>query len=359
MSAPRILVIHPGHLFSTSDVYDGLVAGLKANGADVVTFPLDRTLHKAGALMHAGEVYGLPAELMPHDMYALAAQGIPGVAMHQDVDIAIAVTGSNLPWTIPLTLKRGGILTALLCTESPYLTKSREMHDAAVYDAVFTNERNAVPLFTRNAPGTVHYIPHAYNPAVHQPGPVEDDKVCDALFIGTGFEERQALFDGVDWADIHRVILGTMWDGVGTVEQLLSRLTANEDTAAWYRSAHITINHHRTTGQYGDGTHIQAGDAASLGPRAYEIAACGGFQVCDDSRAEAGDVFGDTLPTYRSGDSADLERVIRFYLARPDERDRLAAAQHQAIVPHTWTARAAQLLSILTTARGRRARIAA
>ena len=347
MRPPRILVVHPIHLFSTADVYTGLVSGLRAHGCEVSGFNLAYTIREAWFLVEAAKQAGIPDEFRP-DPYALASRGLPGAVMATRAEIVIVITGAEMHQTAIEALRTYGVLTAVLCTESPYI--KREIADASWYDVVFTNERKAVPLFTHNDPAQVHYLPHAYNPDVHSPGPADPNKMCDVCFIGTGFDERRDLIAGVNWRGIHAVVRGPEWPGTEAAAPVDS-CVENAEVADYYRSARITINHHRTTGEHKSGTMIQPGDAESLGPRAYEIAACGGFQVMDDSRPAAAEVFGKSLVTYRAGDSADLERVIRFYLAHPAERERLAAAQQRAVRAHTWTARATQLLDILQSAR--------
>lgn len=347
----KVLVVHPGHAFSTADVFDGLVWGLRSNGIDVLPYPLldelDMAQQMRDALTDRYQMFGqAPPQI---DVHAYAARGIPGVVMAQGVTHMIAVTGNNLPYTVPLTLRRGGVHCTLLCTESPYQTTRREMHDAAVYDMVLTNERRAVPLFTRNDPAQVHYLPHAYHPQRHTAqGPKHGN--ADVLFIGTLFAERKALFEDVDWRGIAADIRGIdVTDGAPPSDALL-HVTPNTETAARYRGASIVLNHHRTTATL-DGAHIAADAAESLGPRAYEIAACGGFQLCDDSRPELADVFGGTVPTYRAGDSADLETQIRHYLALPHVRESLAAQQRAAVAPHHWGNRARQLIELFASPR--------
>lgn len=354
MSAPRILLVHPGHPFSTADVFDNLSLALTANGAHVIEYRLDRSLTIAEGLTGAAAKYGVPDELIP-DVFKLAGNEIPGFALLNDVQYAIVITGCYVRYGIPLALRKAGIITALVCTESPYETTDKEQHIAAPYDLVFTNERTALPLFARNKPGTVHYLPHAYTPSVHHPGVADADKVCDACFIGTGFPERQALFNGVDWSDIDLILRGTLWEGTESADALTRTLTDNRDAAAYYRSARININTHRTTRDYGGTAHIGAHEAESVGPRLYEIAACGGFQLVDNSRQEAKDLFGDALATYRHGDSADLERQLRYWLTHPEARAQYAAAQHAAIQGQTWDSRAATILDILTERRAPRA----
>lgn len=345
----KILVIHPGHAFSTADVYAGLVDGLRANGAEVITYDLMQTLLSAAGMVNAAIAVGLLPQERSGDYMGIAGAGIPGMAMWHQVDAAIAVTGSNVRPAIPATLRRGGILTALLCTESPYLTATRERNDAQCYDVVFTNDRGAVPLFGHPR---VSYLPAAYHPARHRPVPPDPALTCDAFFTGTLFPERKTLFDGVDWTDITRRWHVIDYSADIDPDLALAGVIDNADIARYYASAAININHHRTTADYHSGGQTPPGLAQSIGPRAYEIAACGGFQVCDAARPELAEVFGGTVPTYH--DSGSLERLIRHYLRRPDERECLAAAQHEAVQCHDWTARARTVIEVLDAARSLR-----
>jgi hypothetical protein len=331
----RIMVIHPGHSHSTADVFTGLCAGLEACGAEVIPYPLDAALdvnQKARALLDEHDPEIAPA----FDPYAVSAHAIIGRAIWREVDCVIAVTGQNLHFGAVGTLRKAGILTALVCTESPYTTLERERYNAAHYDVIFTNDKAAVGLFDKPAV----YLPAAYNPTIHTvDGPRAPD-APDVFFVGSGFPERHALINGVDWEGITLHLSGALWGE-------RRRLMDNAEAATYYRAASISLNHHRTTRDYAGGLHIPANSAYSLGPRAYEIAACGGFQLMDDSRPEAREVFGGSLATYRAGDSADLERQIRYWLAHPSERTLVAAAQHAAILSRSWTARAGAVLDTL------------
>ncbi len=340
----RVLVVQSGHGFSTKDVGDGLIVGLRANGITVFEYPLMQTLESMDLIVGAARVMEIDIPTGYPDVFHLASMGIPGYAMAKQVEAVIFVHGLNVPASIPATLHRGGYTTALLCTESPYQT-DQEANLAQFYDVVFTNERTAVPLFTNNRPDTVHYLPHAYNPAVHTPEG-ECAEPCDVFFCGTRFPERNALLSGVDWEGVHYVERTLDYgDGKPKVE-LLEQITPNDRTAAYYRSARISLCHHRTTTLPGSGNHIAY--AESLNPRCYEIPACGGVLI-SDARAELHDVFGDCVPTY--ADSASLETLIRYFLAHPSERDTLAERQTAAVARHTWAERARDMLGILARSR--------
>lgn len=348
-----ILVIHPGDSFSTADLYDGLVGGLRTNGATVHEARLDMGLDVTALFAHVATAYGLtPA--WARDAFALAAARIIAQAAWICPDAAVIVTGLKLHASVPLTLRRMGIPTVLVCTESPY--SAQEIAIAPLYDAICTHERVALTAFGDHP--RVYYLPHAYDPARHALGPSDPACQTDVFFCGTAFPERRALLEGVDWSDITHTISGSLWQQPSDEPPTLAAvqegridpfagIIANADVARWYRSAAISLNHHRTTTEYGSGAHIAPGSAESLGPRAYEIPACGGFMLCDDSRPEIWEVFGDSAATYRAGDSADLTRQIRYWLTHPIERADVARRQHAAVRPHSWHARAAQLLTIL------------
>lgn len=340
----RIAVIHPGARFSTHDVYIGVVGGLRACGVDVIEERLDTILEWYASVTGAGIAAGVlaPNALSPDvlNMAALASAHVTRHILMTQPDAVLVVSGHNYHALDAKALRAHGYPVVVLLTESPYFGDV-EQQIASHYTACFTNERRAAPLF-RAAGLDCHYLPHAYNPAIHAPhGPAEAGH--DALFIGSLFDERRALFAAARAAGCPLSLLGYDLSRPEDAAQIVP----NERAAALYRGTPINVNHHRTTRMHGSGEHIAAGEAESLGPRAYEIAACGGFQVMDDSRAEACEVFGDSLVTYRAGDAADLARVVDYYLRHDDERRALAAAQHAAVRPHTWTARAADILAVL------------
>jgi spore maturation protein CgeB len=275
----------------------------------------------------------------------IIAQAAAQRTIGQPVDAAIVVTGLKLHWSVPITLRGLDIPTALLTTETPY--DDREKKISALYNHVFTHEMRGLELFKGHP--SLHYLPHAYNPERHKPGPCEPDKAADVYFVGAGFPERRELFSSLV-ADpaIRFELQGVLWKGDALDEKGMHLgAVPNSEAIRWYRSAAINLNHHRTTTAYLSGDHIPAGSAVSPGPRAFEIAACGGFQLCDDSRPELHAIFGDSVPTYRAGNAEDLHAAVHYWLAHPDKRERRAAEALQRVQEHSWYRRAAQILEVL------------
>jgi len=248
--------------------------------------------------------------------------------------IVIVVSGHAYHKQDVLNLRRAGIRTAVLLTEAPYFGPlEKVLRD--LYDVAFTNERLSASALN------AHYLPHAYNADVHTKGASDPAKVCDAFFVGSWFEERRKLLMPLAESGI-----GLVWKG-HDLSATAADILPNAEAAQWYRSAKVSLNIHRTTTSAGSGSHIKAFEAESLNPRAYEVPACGGFLLSDDSRAELRDIFGDYAPTYKAGDADDLARQTVYWLRHDARREETAASMHDAVQPHSWQARARQVLEAI------------
>lgn len=326
----RILLIHPGAPFSTSDVYDGYLAGLRALGVDVEECRLDRYLQFVGlTVAHAG--------LAAANGIALAGAFVAQQALIAWPDLVVAVGATNLHRGTAAALTRAGLRTVAVLLDSPYLLDI-EAKLASAYAHVTTNERTAVPaLIDAVGHGRVTYLPTAYHPAAHTPAVDPWGTPFDVAFIGSLFAERRALFDGAGLDDLRRCVGG--FDPSAETRGYIDNATA----ARVARASRVNVNPHRTTMWHGDGRACVG--AESLGPRAYELAALGAFQLMSDDRPEAREVFGASLATYRAGDADDLGRQVRRWLADDARREAMAAGQRIAVVGrHSYTERARSLL---------------
>lgn len=356
MTPPKILLVHSGHSFSTTEVYDGLLWGLRANGAEVVEYRWDRSTRTLAALAEAGERGGLFDRAMGQRLIesAMNLAGSDAVvkALAEQVDACVVVNGMLFPADRAEVLARY-IPTACYGTEAPYMDVA-ELAALPCYGHWFTQERTSVARYQAITPTT--YLPLAYHPERHTPGPVDPEKRVDTVFVGGGYPERKALLDGVDWAGIVAARVGTLWDldleamagqGERNSHAYSAGSVPNEVTTAWHRSARIALNMHRRMTTIETLGRIAAGVAESCNPRVYEVPAVGGFLLSDDGRPETRDLLGEAAATYADGDSADLERQIRYWLAHPDRREATAQAQRAAIAPHHYGARARVILETL------------
>jgi len=343
--APKVMVIASGHTFSTRDVYDNCVAGLQACGVDVMGFPYHEYIER---YMPLGEQFDLDLIL------AMASDAAFPRAMAFRPDLILFVTGYVFPQAASLLLGQYAP-TAVYLTEGPYQTPTEQMCQSG-FRTAFTNERLMVERIKgwrrdsgHPCPENVYYLPHCYDPERHHPRDVVPSEYhSDVCFIGSPFPERQALFGGVDWDGIDFLARG-LWSR-RDVDQPLDApdgAVSNDEAHLYYAGAMINVNHHRSIRYFDHDEEIETGEAESINLRAYELAAAGCFQICDDSRPELYEVFGHTIPTYKAGDSADLERVIRYWLDYPDARNENAMLARRIVQDHTAEARMRYLLEMV------------
>jgi spore maturation protein CgeB len=336
----RVQLVYPGHSTSTIDVAIGLAQGLKASGVEVhEVLTHDLFAFYQGALAY-WEENNRSFEWNDSDVGYMAACIAVADMLQRPADIALVVTGITLHKTYYECMKRLGVPIAVALTESPYSNDwQKAFVDAVKPDVVFVNDKASTELLG----GT--YLPHSYNPSVHHQMTVGDEYKSDVCFVGTLYPERRELLSGVNWEGIKFVGLGgEMEMHNGQVTMATKGRISNEEAVRYYNGAKIVLNLQRTVkGAYEkDLEHIGVDEAYSIGPRAYEVAACGAFQIAQDGRPEYAQVFGDSVPMFRT--SAELEGLARRFLSADEERLRLTAKQSLAVQGCSFEARARQIV---------------
>jgi len=334
----KIVCLYPAPAFSVRDVARGYHHALALLGHDVwpVDFPRRLGFYER-ALKDV-----IPEAKVETETVRLATEAVVIECLRLRPDLVLVVSGMGLhPDLYPL-LRRAGLPTATVFTESPY-SDDRQLLIASVTDYCFVNDRASLMPF-RRVNSRTWYLPPAYDPDVHRPIPVGPDNRSDVVLVATGFGERVRFLEAVDWTGIDFRLFG-LWDlpaGSPLHRHYQRRLLPNDEAARWYSGARIALNLHRTDTGWGSGG-TQITDAYSVNPRAYEIAACGTFQLCDNSRPELADLFGCSVPTFRTPE--DLGGLIRWALANDGARAELAAAARKRVAGQTFTARTKALIA--------------
>ena len=345
----RVLVVGCGAAFSTLDVETGYRDALADAGADVRFYALGARLDAARSwLTQVWRKRKDPTESppgWPDAVYRASIEALE-MALRFEVDWVLAISGQLFhPDAIGL-MRRAGLKTAVILTESPY-EDAKQARVANLVDMCWTTERTSVERLSLANPH-VKYLRHAYDPsrhAVFEP-PLADVPSHDVVFVGTGFAERIDVLEAIDWQGIDLGLYGN-WTLLGSRSKLRTFLrrgaVSNDRAVALYRRARIGLNLHRSSVSYGRKS-PRVAIAESLNPRAYELAACGIFQV-SDWRAEVEELFGSSIATFDR--SEQLETVLRTYLQDSPSRRRLAREARGHVGPHTFAARAAQVLADL------------
>ena len=270
----RIFAIQPGASNSTSDVYNGLVAGLRELGHEILIYQLDAKIARAGAWLDF--CYKKAKERDPNItepttgdvLFQACGMSIP-VCLFKKPDWVIVVSSMYYPKLFLKMLKACRQKLAVLLTESPY-DDDDQYGIAAIADVVWTNERTSVEKI-RVANSHTSYLPHAYDPARHCPvnGDAPEVAKHDVVFVGTGFQERIELLESIDWTGIDFGLYGTWELGGNSKLRQYQRADeiSNDAAAALYRNAKIGLNLHRTSKGFGLGA-PKIEHAESLNPRA-------------------------------------------------------------------------------------------
>ena len=357
----KLFAIHPGASTSTSDVYNGLVRALVRAEHKVIPFRLDTRIFQAGSWLkwcHKNAVKsGMDVDKPSQaDVLYYACGDAVVRALHHECEWLVVVSGMYFPKFFFKIAKRAGLKIAMVMTESPYDDEA-QLGIAALSDIVFTHERSSVPVLKHANPNTF-YMAHAYDVDIHSLKSQVHEEVNshDVLFVGTGFQERIDILNAIDWSGIDFGLYGS-WTLVGGRSRLRKHIKANEIenelAASLYQKAKIGLNLYRTSKGFGRYTEkIKRAESANL--RAYELAACGLFHI-SGWRPEVEEIFGDLVPTYE--DPKQLEELIREYLDKPAERERIALQLPEAVKGHTWDERSGLLVERILAFDNQRARL--
>ena len=342
MNKKRVSVVYPAQNSSNYDVASGYVDAFRLLGHVVNAIPYHQLYKDWNEYFRFFGLYrGIyDFEFDKEDVARSASLHVVIKVMETDPDIVVIIDGTGLHKDAYQWLRKfreTGVETVVVATESPYHDKY--IGQIAEYvNMAFTNERASATNMG------IHYLPTAYNSVVHHPILVPKQDRHDVVFVGSGFPERQAMLEGVDWNGIDLYLAGffRFEQTHPLAEYYKAGALHNSDAAALYSGAKISINLNRTAVDYDANKTIE--DAESLSPRAYEVPASGGFLI-SEWRAEIDDIFDGCVPTFKT--PQELDALIHYYLDPANELERveLSDMQREAVTKaHSYCDRARELL---------------
>lgn len=309
-------------------------------------WPLYETVTNSVATTRARDQLGsMTTKLLGEWSYARVAEFNPEIC----IVLAQAPVGPNFA----ARLAQNGIVSAFWYVENwrhmPYWNQVALEYDYFfhIQPGEFEKQLDAI--------GCRHhaFVQTGCDPSVHHPVELSLEEQaefgCDISFAGAGYYNRNKLFRGLT---DHRF---KIW-GVNWAERELNRLVQRRDerfTPAQFMkivaASKINLNLHSS--QRSEGVDPQC-DA--INPRVFEIAAAGGFQLCDPCIGlETHFDFDTELPVYRS--LPELREKIDYFLTRPEERKAFAGrAKQRALRDHSYANRAQQMIDLLLESHGAR-----
>ena len=349
----RVLITHPGPQFSVHDVYIGWQEALTERGIGTEQYNLeDRVAFYDSAYLYTGmhDKTGNPqfkkAFRDKAAVIGVSANGIYATCFQWWPDVVIIVSAFFIPTDFMDVMRSRGIKVVILFTESPY-EDNRQLERGRHADLVVLNDPLRLGEYEKAGIPAL-YLPHAYRPDLHYPGPGEDQFMTDFAFIGTMFPSRQEFFlkmmalgafDGID------TTFGGNWNMVKDTSPLMALLSHERNECVdnalatrIYKSAKVGLNMYRREDD--DDTH----EGWAAGPREIEMAACG-LPFLRERRPESDELFGGILPTYESPEEAASQ--LHWWLDHEEERVAAGLAARAAVRPRTFAANVQALLEAL------------
>lgn len=291
----------------------------------------------------AGQVGDLVANALNEWTYARIMQSAP--------DIVIVLAQAPVNATLAPRLRKEDIVTAFWFVEN-WRHLSYWQAICRDYDMFFHIQPGEFEA-KLDAAGCPHhaFVQTGCDPKLHRPVELSDEEKaefgCDLAFAGAGYFNRIQTFLGL--TDYDFKIWGVDWDAL-ELQRLIQRPNQRFDGAMFSRicaGAKINLNLHSSTAHPGVDP-----DCDAINPRVFDIAACGGFQLCDAAKGVESYFDPETeLPLYRN--MTELRAKIDHYLARPDERIAVAErARKRALAEHTYAHRAQRMLDLLLPIHG-------
>jgi len=293
--------------------------------------------------------------------FSMAGNGILSTCFQFWPDVVLMVSAFYMPpgymdiiRTRPSTRSGQKMRVVLLHTESPY-QDDEQLERAAHADLNLVNDPMNLDAF-RELGIPAYYMPHAYRPGIHNPGPGLEEFETDLSFIGTGFPSRIDFFERMlasGHIDDLDITLGGNWQGIEEGSVLhrhlgheLTECVRNDLTAMIYRSSKCGINFYRkegghklVTGMVTPGLH----SGLAVGPREIEMAACGLFFL-REPRPESDELL-PMLPVF--GGPEDAAEQIAWWVKHDDERYEAALKARAAVRDRTFLNSAKQLMEYL------------
>ncbi len=270
-----------------------------------------------------------------------------------DPEICIVMAQAPVGPRFPERLAKKGIVPAYWFVEN-WRHMGYWKTIAPYYDYFFHIQPGEFEARLEEAGCPAHaFVQTGCDPELHKPIELsEEDRAeyaADLSFAGAGYYNRIKFFQGlcdydfkiwgVDWADrnLAKLVVGgeRRFDA-----EMFSKIVAG---------AKINFNLHSSTVHDGVDPKCDA-----INPRVFEIAAAGGFQLCDPCAGLEDHFDFDTeLPVYR--DLKECRAKLDRYLAHPEERAEAAKrARARVLKDHTYEHRAQAMLDLVLERHGGR-----
>ncbi len=257
-------------------------------------------------------------------------------------DLILVLKGEVFDQKTLETLKRKNTLLATWWVDDPF-SFPEAVRAYPVYDAFFVFEQDYVAHLEQLGIPHVTHLPNAHAANIFYPLHLtERDQSlyqCDVAFVGSYYPPREEMFKQLRGKNI--AIWGPGWNRSPRVRDYLDirrawrgQFLPVREAAKLYNMATICLNHHHQQITFN-----------GLNLRAFEILACGGFELIDHRDGfEAFFATNQEIVYYHSFD--EIGALVEHYLSHPGERKEIAQHGYERVVKeHSYHHRMEKVLS--------------
>jgi spore maturation protein CgeB len=214
------------------------------------------------------------------------------------------------------------------------------------YDFVFTTKSQNVERYRRDGARKVHYVPSAYEPALHRPLAPEESRLgsrsFDVTFVGTYDRSRDNYVDTLGWERLH--VWGNAWNRypgyAKTRDRIFPRAIYYLELADVLGRSKVALGLLR---EEAEDLHTQ---------RTFEIPACGALQLAPRNE-EILSFFEEDEEIVCFSSAEEMREKALHYLANDEAARKIARAGRKRCLEgrHTYDDRVAQMMAALTSAK--------
>ena len=312
---------------------------------------LDTKRHNPNRYIFKSILAALQDDPLVTSVQAIDYENAVATAKSRPYDLLIAVDGQELNHDIVSRACRYVGFSVLWVWEDPY-ELTTNISGSQLFDLTFTNDLGSVHLY----PGPAEHLPLAASAAM-PPRPADDAYDYDISFIGSAWPERVTFLRRLMRAapDLRlNLRMGANPALPGAHLDLppsdYSGAVSHPDFLDIANRSRVNLTLNRAFSGSGDHKRAQ-----TPGPRLFEIASVGGFQLVDSTGLKVDELFKPgEAPEFFDG-VEDCVAKIRSALGDPSTRIAKAAAlQATTVGRHTYKHRVARMLGSVRQAMARR-----
>jgi len=253
-------------------------------------------------------------------------------------DVFFTIYGKTHDAATLRELKRRGLPTICWWLNDPF-DLAQQYLPLPLYDFFFSNSRGTAPVYRHYGVREPHFLPVGVDPLVHHP--IEGvEKKYDIVFAGDWHSMRERVL--LDLIQHHPVAIIGPWkrkiskDSPLHPHFLKHGYFTPDEMALLFNQARIVLNLHTWYKRWSYG----------VNPRLFEASGCRSFQI-SDAKEEISDLYKPNEEIVLYEDARELPELCTHYLARPEERARIAEqAYSRTIREHTYQHRMKEMLRI-------------